>query len=365
MIPSKEQLIEALSSVQEPDLKKDIISLDLVSDFVFTENTVAFSVKVHNPAMHSRKKMVEACEFAIKRFISKDLVIKVDVIPLPQDRDPEQRKVLPGVKNIIAVSSGKGGVGKSTITSNLAVGLVEQGYKVGLVDADIYGPSMPLMFDVRNEKPTTIDVEGKNYIQPVENHGVKMLSIGFFADVNQAIVWRGPMASKALRQMFLDTYWGELDYLIIDLPPGTGDIHLSLVQTVPVTAAIVVTTPQGIALADAKKGIGMFQLENIKVPVLGIIENMAYFTPPELPDKKYYIFGKEGGKNLADQLSVRLLGEIPIVQSICEAGEAGRPAILQETTPQAIAFKKMVIEVAKATEIRNKTMEPTKLVKMA
>jgi ATP-binding protein involved in chromosome partitioning len=221
------------------------------------------------------------------------------------------------------------------------------------------------MFDVRNEKPTTIDVDGKNYIQPVENHGVKMLSIGFFADVNQAIVWRGPMASKALRQMFLDTYWGDLDYLIIDLPPGTGDIHLSLVQTVPVTAAIVVTTPQGIALADAKKGIGMFQLENIKVPVLGIIENMAYFTPPELPDNKYYIFGKEGGKNLADQLSVRLLGEIPIVQSICEAGEAGRPAILQETTPQAIAFKNMVVEVVKATEIRNKTMEPTKLVKMA
>ena len=365
MIPSKEQLLEALGSVQEPDLKKDIISLNLVSDFVLTENTVAFSVKVHNPAMHSRKKMEEACEFAIKRFISKELVVKVDVVPLPQDRDPELRKVLPGVKNIIAVSSGKGGVGKSTITSNLAAGLVQQGYKVGLVDADIYGPSMPLMFDVRNEKPTTIDVDGKNYIQPVESHGVKMLSIGFFADANQAIVWRGPMASKALRQMFLDTYWGELDYLIIDLPPGTGDIHLSLVQTVPVTAAIVVTTPQGIALADAKKGIGMFQLENIKVPVLGIIENMAYFTPPELPDSKYYIFGKEGGKNLANQLSVRLLGEIPIVQSICESGEAGRPAILQETTPQAIAFKNMVNEVVKATEIRNKTMEPTKLVKMA
>lgn len=365
MIPSKEQLLEALGSVQEPDLKKDIISLNLVSDFVLTENTVAFSVKVHNPAMHSRKKMEEACEFAIKRFISKELVVKVDVVPLPQDRDPELRKVLPGVKNIIAVSSGKGGVGKSTITSNLAAGLVQQGYKVGLVDADIYGPSMPLMFDVRNEKPITIDVDGKNYIQPVESHGVKMLSIGFFADANQAIVWRGPMASKALRQMFLDTYWGELDYLLIDLPPGTGDIHLSLVQTVPVTAAIVVTTPQGIALADAKKGIGMFQLENIKVPVLGIIENMAYFTPPELPDSKYYIFGKEGGKNLANQLSVRLLGEIPIVQSICESGEAGRPAILQETTPQAIAFKNMVNEVVKATEIRNKTMEPTKLVKMA
>jgi ATP-binding protein involved in chromosome partitioning len=361
MIPSKEQLLEALNSVQEPDLKKDIISLNLVSDFVLTENMVAFSVKVHNPAMHSRKKMEDACEFAIHRFISKEITVKVDVVPLPQDSG--QRTVLPGVKNIIAVSSGKGGVGKSTVTSNLAVGLVQQGYTVGLVDADIYGPSMPLMFDVKNEKPITIDVDGKNYIQPVENYGVKMLSIGFFADANQAIVWRGPMASKALRQMFLDTYWGELDYLLIDLPPGTGDIHLSLVETVPVTAAIVVTTPQGIALADAKKGIGMFQLENIKVPVLGIIENMAYFTPAELPNNKYYIFGKQGGRDLAEQLSVRLLGEIPLVQSICEAGEAGRPAILQQTTPQAIAFTSMVNEVVKATEIRNKTMAPTKLVK--
>ena len=252
MIPSKDQVLEALSSVQEPDLKKSIVELDLIGDFVFSENMVAFSVKVHNPAMHNRKKMEEACEFAVQRFISKDIIVKADVIALPQDRNPEQRKVLPGVKNIIAVSSGKGGVGKSTVTSNLAVGLAQQGYSVGLIDADIYGPSMPLMFDVMDEKPTTIDVEGKNYIKPIENYGVKMLSIGFFADANQAIVWRGPMASKALRQMFIDTYWGSLDYLLIDLPPGTGDIHLSLVQTVPVTGAVVVTTPQGIALADAK-----------------------------------------------------------------------------------------------------------------
>lgn len=364
MIPSKEQVIEALSSVQEPDLKKSIVELDLVSDYVFTENSVAFSVKVHNPAMHSRKKMAEACEFAIHRFISKEITVKADVIPLPQDRDPEQRKVLPGVKNIIAVSSGKGGVGKSTVTSNLAVGLAEQGYSVGLVDADIYGPSMPLMFDVADAKPTTVDIEGKNYIKPIESYGVKMLSIGFFADASQAIVWRGPMASKALRQMFIDTYWGNLDYLLIDLPPGTGDIHLSLVQTVPVTGAVVVTTPQGIALADAKKGVGMFQLENIKVPVLGIVENMAYFTPAELPDNKYYIFGKEGGKALSEQLGVKLLGQIPLVQSICEAGEAGRPVILQESTPQAVAMKEMVQEVVKATEVRNISMEPTKLVKM-
>ena len=364
MILSKDQILEALSSVQEPDLKKNIVELNLVDDLVFTEDLIAFSVKVHNPALHNKKKMEEACEFAIHRFISKEIEVKADIVPLPQDREPDQRKVLPGVKNIVAVSSGKGGVGKSTITSNLAVGLVQQGYSVGLVDADIYGPSMPLMFDVADQKPSTIDIDGKNYIKPIENYGVKMLSIGFFADVNQAIVWRGPMASKALRQMFVDTYWGSLDYLLIDLPPGTGDIHLSLVQTVPVTGAVVVTTPQGIALADAKKGVGMFKVEHINVPVLGIVENMAYFTPAELPDKKYYIFGKEGGVKLAEQLDVKLLGQIPLVQSICEAGEAGRPAILQDSTPQAIALKNMVKEVDKAVDIRNKTLEPTKLVKM-
>lgn len=364
MILIKDQILEALSSVQEPDLKKNIVDLNLVDDLVFTEELISFSVKVHNPALHNKKKMEEACEFAIHRFISKEIKVKANIVPLPQDREPDQRKVLPGVKNIVAVSSGKGGVGKSTITSNLAVGLAQQGYSVGLVDADIYGPSMPLMFDVSNEKPSTIDIDGKNYIKPIENYGVKMLSIGFFADVNQAIVWRGPMASKALRQMFVDTYWGSLDYLLIDLPPGTGDIHLSLVQTVPVTGAVVVTTPQGIALADAKKGVGMFKVEHINVPVLGIVENMAYFTPAELPDKKYYIFGKEGGVKLAEQLDVKLLGQIPLVQSICEAGEAGRPAILQDSTPQAIALKNMVKEVDKAVDIRNKTLEPTKLVKM-
>tara|TARA_B100001778_G_scaffold324405_1_gene318717 strand:- start:6289 stop:7389 length:1101 start_codon:yes stop_codon:yes gene_type:complete len=364
MIPSKEKVLEALSSVQEPDLKKNIVELNLVEDVVCEEGLLTFSVKVHNPAMHSRKKMEEACEFAIHRFISKEINVVIEVVPLPLDRDPDQRKILPGVKNIIAVSSGKGGVGKSTITSNLAVGLAELGYSVGLVDADIYGPSMPLMFDVANEKPSTVDVEGKNYIKPIESYGVKLLSIGFFADANQAIVWRGPMASKALRQMFMDTYWGNLDYLLIDLPPGTGDIHLSLVQTVPVTGAVVVSTPQGIALADAKKGVGMFQLENINVPVLGIVENMAYFTPAELPENKYYIFGKEGGAQLAEQLGVKLLGQIPLVQSICEASEAGRPAILQETTPQAIALKELVIEVDKATENRNRTLGPTKLVKL-
>lgn len=364
MNPTKESILQALTSVQEPDLKKDIVSLNLVSDVTVQENAIAFTVQVHNPALHNRKKMEEACEFAVHRKISKDYKVKVEVIPLPQDRPAEQRKVLPNVKNIIAVSSGKGGVGKSTITSNLAVGLAEKGYSVGLVDADIYGPSMPLMFDVVHDKPTTVDVDGKNYMKPIESHGVKLLSIGFFADINQAIVWRGPMASKALKQMFIDTYWGNLDYLIIDLPPGTGDIHLSLVQTVPVTAAVVVTTPQGIALADAKKGVGMFQLEHINVPVLGIVENMAWFTPAELPENKYYIFGQEGGVHLSEQLNTELLGQIPLVQSICEAGEAGRPAILQGTTPQALALKTMVDNVEKATNVRNVTKSPTKVVKM-
>lgn len=364
MTPSKEEVLKALSSVLEPDLKKDIVALNLVGDITIQPDAIAFTVQVHNPALHSRKKMEEACEFAIHRYISSDFKVKVEVVPLPVDRPADQRKVLPNVKNIIAVSSGKGGVGKSTITSNLAVGLAEKGYSVGLVDADIYGPSMPLMFDVQHEKPGTIDVEGKNYIKPIESHGVKILSIGFFADLNQAIVWRGPMAAKALKQMFIDTYWGNLDYLIIDMPPGTGDIHLSLVQTVPVSGAIVVTTPQGIALADARKGVGMFKLENINVPVLGIVENMAWFTPAELPENKYFIFGKEGGVQLAEQLKTPLLGQIPLVQSICEAGEAGRPAILQNTTPQAIALKEMVNEVEKAVNVRNVTLAPTKVVKM-
>jgi ATP-binding protein involved in chromosome partitioning len=364
MAPTKEEVLKALGSVQEPDLKKDIVSLNLVNDVTIDEQLISFTVQVHNPALHNRKKMEEACEFAIQRKISKDYAVKTEVVPLPQDRPAEQRKILPNVKNIIAVSSGKGGVGKSTVTSNLAVGLAQKGYIVGLVDADIYGPSMPLMFDVEQEKPATVDIDGKNYIKPIEAHGVKLLSIGFFADINQAIVWRGPMASKALTQMFVDTYWGNLDYLIIDLPPGTGDIHLSLVQTVPVTGAVVVTTPQGIALADAKKGVGMFKLDNINVPVLGIVENMAWFTPAELPENKYHIFGKEGGVHLAKQLNTELLGQIPLVQSICESGEAGRPAILQETTPQALALQDMVENVEKATNVRNVTASPTKVVKM-
>ncbi|MDQ3193043.1 MAG: Mrp/NBP35 family ATP-binding protein [Bacteroidota bacterium] len=350
---TKEKLIEALSFVIEPDLKKDIVALGLVSDIEITDETLKFSVKINNPAMHNRKRMEEACEHAIERVFGKGVKseIKILALPVENEREPEQRTILKQVKNVIAIASGKGGVGKSTVASNLAVALAQQGFKVGLVDADIYGPSIPMMFDVLKERPIVEDIDGKSLIKPVESHGVKLLSIGFFADLNQAVVWRGPMASKALTQLFTESSWGELDYLLIDLPPGTGDIHLSLVQTVPLTGVVVVSTPQSVALADAKKGIAMFQLPQINIPILGIIENMAYFTPSELPDNKYYIFGKDGAKILAETLQVPLLGQIPLVQSICESGDLGRPAVLQESTPQALAFKetaaRLVEEVLK------------------
>jgi ATP-binding protein involved in chromosome partitioning len=361
---SKEQIIEALRNVVEPDLKKDIVTLDLVHNIKIEDNRVSFDVHVSNPAMHSRRRMEEACVFNVERACGKDLGVYVNVTGLPEDRAPELRKVLPGVKNIIAIASGKGGVGKSTITANLAVGLAKKGFKVGLVDADIYGPSMPLMFDLVHERPTTVTIDEKNLIRPLENYGVKVLSIGFFADAMQAIVWRGPMASKALNQMFKDTYWGELDYLLIDLPPGTGDIHLSLVQAIPLSGAIIVSTPQEVALADAKKGVGMFQLDAINVPVLGIVENMAWFTPAELPDNKYYIFGRDGASKLADQLEISLLGQIPLVQSICESGDVGRPAILQDNTPTSKAFEELVDKFVERVEWRNENLEPTKMVKM-
>jgi ATP-binding protein involved in chromosome partitioning len=340
---TKDKVLEALSYVIEPDLKKDIVALGLVSDIEVGENTVKFSVKINNPAMHNRKRMEEACEHSIERFLGKGIKTEVTVQALPteNERAPEQRTILKQVKHIIAIASGKGGVGKSTVASNLAAAFAQQGFKVGLVDADIYGPSIPIMFDVQKERPQIVEVEGKNLIQPVENYGVKLLSIGFFADLNQAVVWRGPMAVKALNQLFTEAHWGELDYLFIDLPPGTGDIHLSLVQSVPLTGVVIVSTPQNVALADAKKGISMFQLPQINIPILGIIENMAYFTPAELPENKYYIFGKEGAALLADTLGVTLLGQVPLVQSICEAGDAGRPAVLQENTPQALAFKEI------------------------
>ncbi len=361
---SKHAVEEALKFVTEPDLKKDIITLGLVSNIEVKDNTVSFQVKVSNPTLHSKKRMEEACTFQVKRVIGQEFNVKVTVTDLGTDRDPALRKVLPGVKNIIAIASGKGGVGKSTVASNIAVGLAKIGYKVGLIDADIYGPSAHVMFDLRNEKPTTVEVDGRNYIKPIENYGVKLLSLGFFAEANQAIVWRGSMATKALNQLLNDAHWGPLDFMIIDLPPGTGDIHLTLVQGVPVTGAVVVSTPQDVALADAKKGIEMFMVPAINVPVLGIVQNMAWFTPAELPENKYYIFGQDGARRLADEYNLPVLGEIPLVQSIREAGDVGRPAVLQEDTPSAIAFENLVANLLDAIDKRNEEMEPTTTVKI-
>jgi len=333
---SRHAILEALSSVIEPELKKDIVTLGLVSIQDVKHSTISLQIKVSNPAMHSRMRMQEACEFAIRRTLGNEWKVECEILPIGSDeRHGELRKVLPKVKKIIAIASGKGGVGKSTVSSNIAVGLAKRGYKVGLLDADIYGPSAPTMFDLTHEKPRVVDVDGSKFLEPVEQYGVKVLSIGFFADINQAVVWRGPMATKALNQLINDAQWGELDYLILDLPPGTGDVHLSIVQSVPLDGAVIVSTPQTVALADARKGVAMFQLQAISVPIIGLVENMAWFTPEELPENKYYIFGKDGAKHLAEELEIPFLGHLPLVQSIREAGDAGRPAVLQEQTQVA------------------------------
>lgn len=337
-----DQVRDALKKVIEPDLKKDIITLDLVSDIKVEDNKISFEVKVFNPAMHAKVRMNEALEFALERAFGKDVDANVSLVPLPKEKEPEVRAILSNVKHIIAVASGKGGVGKSTVTSNLAAGLAKMGYKVGLVDADIYGPSVPTMFDVVGARPQGIEKDGKTLIQPIESYGVKLLSIGFFSDPDQAVVWRGPMATKALNQMFKDADWGDLDFMIVDLPPGTGDVHLTMVQNVPLTGVIIVSTPQEVALADARKGINMFRMDSLKVPVLGIVENMAWFTPEELPDNKYYIFGQDGAKNLAAQMDVPLMAQLPLIQSIREAGDVGRPAVLQDDTISSRMFDEFV-----------------------
>jgi ATP-binding protein involved in chromosome partitioning len=339
---NRENCLEVLGNIQEPDLKKDIVSLNLVEELHLSSNEISLVVHVSNPAMHARKRMQEAVEFNLKRVFGQEITINCQVKPIPTEASKVRRKILPDVKHIIAISSGKGGVGKSTVTANLAGGLAKAGYRVGIVDADIYGPSMPTMFDVVNERPTMIDVEGTPMINPVISYGIKLLSIGFFTEQDNAVVWRGPMAAKAMTQMFTDAYWGELDFLLIDLPPGTGDIHLSLVQTVPLDGAIIVSTPQEVALADARRGVYMFQMDTVNVPVVGIVENMAWFTPAELPENKYYIFGRDGAKNLAEGMNVPFLSHIPLVQSVREAGDAGRPAVFQENTPTANAFDELV-----------------------
>ncbi len=361
MAITQEQVLKALTNVIEPDLKKDVVELGFVSNLNIENNKISFDVKVNNPAMHSKKRMQEACEFTIQRILGNDIEVDCTVVAA-EKKEPENQ--LKNVKNIVAIASGKGGVGKSTITSNLAAGLAKKGYKVGLIDADIYGPSMPTMFDCVYEKPRTVEVEGKHLIVPVESNGVKILSIGFFAEINQAVVWRGPMASKALKQMILDTQWGELDYLLLDLPPGTGDIHLTIIQNAPLTAAVVVSTPQEVALADARKGIAMFQLDSVNVPVIGLVENMAWFTPEELPDNKYYIFGKEGVKSLSEQTNIPLMAQVPLVQSVREAGDIGRPAVLQNGTIISGAFDKMCDKFVELVDERNTTISPSKKVEV-
>lgn len=351
---SREKVLEALGSITEPDLKKDIVSLNLIEDLEIGEQSISLVVLSSNPALHARKRMQEAVEFNLKRIFGKDLEVNCSVKGLPAEAKEVHRKILPEVKNIVAIASGKGGVGKSTITANLAGGLAKAGYRVGIVDADIYGPSMPTMFDVVHDRPTMIDVEGQPKISPVVAYGICILSIGFFTEQDNAVIWRGPMASKALTQMFTDAHWGALDYLLIDLPPGTGDIHLSLVQTVPLDGVVVVSTPQEVALADARKGINMFKLDSINVPVIGLVENMAWFTPAELPDNKYYIFGRDGAKNLAEGMNVPLLGQIPIVQSVREAGDIGKPAVFQENTPTSRAFDELVRTFVKEVDAAKK-----------
>ncbi|MBI3501547.1 MAG: Mrp/NBP35 family ATP-binding protein [Bacteroidetes bacterium] len=350
---TQEKVLEALRNVDDPDLKKDIVTLGMVRDIAIDEKNVSFRVVLTTPACPMKDMIQRACVNAIIHFVDKEANVKVKMDADVTSQRKDKNEILPNVKNIIAVASGKGGVGKSTIAANLAVGLVKLGAKVGLVDADIHGPSQTLMFDVVNEKPMMTQVDGKNKMLPVESYGVRLLSIGFFAQANQAVAWRGPMASKALQQLFTDANWGELDYMIVDLPPGTGDIHLSLVQNFPITGAIIVSTPQPVALADARKGVAMFRMSGINVPVIGLIENMSYFTPAELPQNKYYIFGKDGAKNLAEELNIPLLGQIPLVQSIRESGDVGRPAILQENTPQSIALMEMVQKAAQQIAIAN------------
>jgi ATP-binding protein involved in chromosome partitioning len=356
---TKEQIIDALRNVEEPDLKKDLVTLNMVQDVEINGKEVSFTIVLTTPACPLKEFIANACRNAIHHYVDADAIVTVNMTAQVTTRRPSLEETLPGVRNIIAVASGKGGVGKSTVAANLAVALARTGAKVGLIDADIYGPSQPIMFGVEHERLFITERNNRQYMVPVEKYGVKLLSIGFLADPSQAIVWRGPMASKALQQLFRDADWGALDYLLIDLPPGTSDIHLTLVSTVPVTGAVIVSTPQEVALADARKGIAMFQMDNIKVPVLGLIENMAYFTPEELPDNKYYIFGKEGCKKLAEELQVPFLGEIPLVQGIREGGDTGTPAVLNEDHPAALPFLTVAGNVAQQVAIRNATLQPT------
>ncbi|HEU4861028.1 MAG TPA: Mrp/NBP35 family ATP-binding protein [Chitinophagaceae bacterium] len=355
-----EKILEALSNVQEPDLGKDLVTLNMIKDIEISGNNVSFTVILTTPACPLKDMIGNACVNAIKLLVNKDAVVKVNFTSNTTTKRTDPGSVLPKVKNIIAVVSGKGGVGKSTVAANLALALSQGGAKVGLMDADIYGPSVPIMFGVRGERPMMMDVGGdKGMIVPLERFGIKLMSIGLLVDEKSAVVWRGPMASSAIRQFVTDVFWDELDYLVIDMPPGTGDIHLTLVQTVPVTGVVIVTTPQDVALADAKKGIAMFGQAQVNVPIIGLVENMSYFTPAELPDHRYYIFGKEGGKRLAEEYDLPFLGQIPLVQSIREGGDLGIPVMMGDDAISKKAFEDFAAHVVRSVSMRNANMKST------
>lgn len=359
---TKENLLKALSEVQDPDLKKDLVTLGMIHNIHISDNKAAFDVVLTTPACPLKEVIRKDCEDTIKKHLGDEVKLTINMtsnVTTKRDEGP----ILPGVKNIIAVSSGKGGVGKSTVAANLAVALARSGADVGLIDADIFGPSIPTMFNCEFEQPGIVQEDGKNKIVPIQQYGVKLISIGFLTNSEDAVVWRGPMASSALRQFITDAKWGELDYLLIDLPPGTSDIHLTLVQAVPVTGALVVTTPQKVALADAQKGISMFRQPQINVPILGLVENMAWFTPEELPDNKYFLFGEEGGKKLAEKNETELLGQIPIVQSIRESGDNGYPEAMKDGDISD-AFKQLAEKVAQQVAIRNASLAETKKVEV-
>ncbi len=364
---SKQDILKALETISVPGEGGNMVETGAVKNVMTFGDEVIVDITIKNPSLQAKKRTEVDILKTIHELVYEKAKITVNV----KVEAPEAPKVnvikgnaIPGIQNIIAVASGKGGVGKSTVTANLAVSLQKMGFKVGILDADIYGPSIPIMFDVEKERPLALDINGKSKMKPIENYGVKVLSIGFFTQPDQAVVWRGPMAAKALNQMIFDAHWGEIDFLLIDLPPGTGDIHLSIMQSLPITGAVIVSTPQVVALADAHKGVAMFQQETINVPVLGVIENMAYFTPNELPNYKYYIFGKDGAKNLAADLKIPFLGAIPLVQSIREAGDVGSPAALQEDTPLSEAFKEITQNVVQELVNRNEALPPTEAIKI-
>ena len=360
---TEEAILQALSNVQEPDLGKDLVTLNMVKDVKINGNDVSFTIVLTTPACPMKDMMRTASENAVKLLVNKEANVQVNFTANTTSTRKENLQILSGVKNIIAVVSGKGGVGKSTVSANIALALAEGGASVGLMDADIYGPSVPIMFGVRGVRPLMKDIDGKGYIVPLKKYGIKLMSIGLLVDEKNAVVWRGPMASSAIKQFVTEVDWGPLDYLIIDMPPGTGDIHLTLMQTVPVTGVVIVTTPQAVALADAKKGIAMFGQAQINVPIIGLAENMAYFTPEELPNNKYYLFGKEGGKKLAEEYDLAFLGQIPLVQSIREGGDEGVPSMIGTDEISKQAFRNITAQAVRNIAIRNAGVPATQVIK--